>query len=230
MTNEPVRVRIVASNTLEWERAKELRDLGGTFAAYLGEPVEFIWTRPELAALAREAVEPMTGDTPVETLRPIRAQTQGMAAADMTYDAEGRPNWAAMWESFCELAFFGGPPHRGEDSAVRAIAEIPRVEETGGIDPINEIRRGIFLTTGLFSELSDLPGWLAISCKSSKQAAWMCACVVLENVEARLDDEGRLLVPASPSFTVKDQVKSVVTVVAKVNHYWEMHAMVYGLE
>ena len=45
-----------------------------------------------------------------------------------------------------------------------------------------------------------------------------------------MDEEGRLLVPASPSFTLKDQVKSVITVVAKVHHYWEMHAVVYGVE
>ena len=40
----------------------------------------------------------------------------------------------------------------------------------------------------------------------------------------------RLLVPAAPSFTLKDEVKSVITVVAKVHHYWEMHAVVYGIE
>ena len=45
-----------------------------------------------------------------------------------------------------------------------------------------------------------------------------------------VDEEGRLLVPASPSFTLKDQVKSVITVVAKVHHYWEIHAVVYGVE
>ena len=39
-----------------------------------------------------------------------------------------------------------------------------------------------------------------------------------------------MLVPAGPAFTLKDQVKSVVTVVAKVAHYWQMHATVYGLE
>ena len=230
MTNDEVRVRIIATNTLDWERTKDLRALGGSLAAFLGERVEFIWARPELAALARDAVEPMTGDAPVELLSPIRVQTQGMAAADLTMDADGRPNWSALWESFCELAYFGGPPHRGEDSMVRAIAEIPRVSAEGGFDPVAEIRRGVFLTTGMFSEPSEKPGWLAISCRSSKQAAWMCACIVLENVEARLDDDGRLLVPANPTFTLKDEVKSVITVVAKVNHYWEMHAMVYGIE
>ena len=230
MTNQPVRVRILAENTLDWERTKDLRALGESFAAYLGEPVEFIWVRPELAGLAREAVEPMTGDAPIETLRPVRVQTEGMAAASLVVDAEGRPDWGATWESFCELAFFGGPAHRGDDSRVRAIAEIPRVAVEQGFDPVAEIRRGVFLTTGMFSEPAEKPGWLAVSCRSLKQAAWMCACIVLEGVDARLDDEGRLLIPASPAFTLLDQVKSVITVMAKVNHYWEMHAMVYGLE
>ena len=58
MTNQPVRVRIIAENTLEWERTKDLRALGESFAAYLGEPVEFIWARPEVAALARDAAAP----------------------------------------------------------------------------------------------------------------------------------------------------------------------------
>jgi hypothetical protein len=30
-------------------------------------------------------------------------------------------------------------------------------------------------------------------------------------------------VPASPSYSLKDQVKSVITVVAKTNHYWQAH-------
>ena len=52
----------------------------------------------------------------------------------------------------------------------------------------------------------------------------MCATIILENVEAKFDEE-RLLVPASPSFTLKDEVKSVITVVAKTHHYWTAHAI-----
>ena len=174
----------------------------------------------------------MTGDEPVEVLLPLRVQTEGMAAGDMQYTDDGRPDWGAIWESFCELAYFGGPPHRGPDSAVVAppeAASIP-LPSPGEFDPIAEIRRGIYLTMGLFSEPAEQPGWLAISCRTRQQAAWMCACIILENVDARLDEQGRLLVPATADFTLKDQVKSVVTVVAKVAHYWQMHAAVYGLD
>ena len=223
-------VMVIADKDLPWERTRELRDLCQSFAAFLGEPVEFAYVRPELADLARLSVAPMTGDDPIEVLQPVRLQTEGMAAADMVVDDDGRPDWSAMWESFCELAYFGGPPHRGPDSMVRA----PRIEEIpspvpGEFDPIAEIRRGIYMTTGLFLEPAE-PGWLAITCRSRQQAAWMCACIILENVDARLDEDDRLLVPAGPDFTLKDQVKSVITVVAKVAHYWQMHAVVYGLD
>jgi sirohydrochlorin cobaltochelatase len=53
-------------------------------------------------------------------------------------------------------------------------------------------------------------------------AAWLCATIILENVEARSDEE-RLLVPADSSFALEDQVKSVITVVAKTHHYWSAH-------
>ncbi len=224
-------VMVIADKDVPWERTRELRDLCQTFAAFLGEPVEFAYVRPELADLARLSVAPMTGDDPIEVLQPLRVQTEGMAAGDMIVDDEGRPDWGAMWESFCELAYFGGPPHRGPDSMVVAparAAEIP-LPVPGEFDAIAEIRRGVYLTTGLFSEPAE-PGWLAISCRTRQQAAWMCACIILENVDARLDADDRLLVPASADFTLKDQVKSVITVVAKVAHYWQMHALVYGLE
>lgn len=53
-------------------------------------------------------------------------------------------------------------------------------------------------------------------------AAWLCATIVLENVEARFEEE-RLYLPAAQYFKLKDQVKSIVTVLAKTNHYWEAH-------
>lgn len=223
------RLVLIADRTLGFERTQDLRDLMQSFASYLGEPVEFVWTRPELVALARMSVEPEPSDDPVEVLQPVASKNVPMGAADIIYDANGRPDWGAIWQGFCELALFGGPSHRGEDSAIRAIADLGASAPDGEFDAIAEIRRGIFVTTGLFSEPSSQPGWLAITCRSPKQAAWMCACILLENVDARLDEEMRLLVPAHPSYTLKDQVKSVITVVAKVNHYWDQHALLAGI-
>jgi sirohydrochlorin cobaltochelatase len=50
----------------------------------------------------------------------------------------------------------------------------------------------------------------------------MCAAIILENVSARIEDD-RLLLPAGPGFGLKDEVKSIITVVAKTHHYWQAH-------
>jgi sirohydrochlorin cobaltochelatase len=141
-----------------------------------------------------------------------------MAAAPFVWRADGRPDWGAMWSSFCELALFGGPPHRGPDSALAAGASRPAGADT---DAVAEIRRGLLETTGLYSEPAGA-GWLAVTCESPKMAAWLCATIILENVAARCDEE-RLLVPADPGFALMDEVKSVITVVAKTHHYWTAH-------
>jgi hypothetical protein len=36
-------------------------------------------------------------------------------------------------------------------------------------------------------------------------------------------DDDRLRLPAGPGFTLKDEVKSIITVVAKTHHYWSAH-------
>ncbi len=75
--------------------------------------------------------------------------------------------------------------------------------------------------TGLATEPAG-PGWIAITCASARMAAWLCATIILENVDARAEG-ARLLVPAGPGFALEDQVKSVITVVAKTHHYWREH-------
>lgn len=42
------------------------------------------------------------------------------------------------------------------------------------------------------------------------------------NVDARSDGD-LLFVPGDNGFALKDQVKSIITVVAKANHYWQEH-------
>ena len=142
-----------------------------------------------------------------------------MSAAPFVYRDDGTPDWSTMWQGFCDLALYGGPPHRGEEDTLRARAEEP--VEAGDAKMLAEIRRGIYETTGLYSELAE-PGWLAVTCDSTKMAAWLCATIILENVEARCEGD-RLLVPASATFDLKNEVKSVITVVAKTVHYWQQH-------
>jgi hypothetical protein len=141
-----------------------------------------------------------------------------MASAPFVWRADGRPDWGAMWTSFCELALYGGPPQRGPESALRPARAEAADSETA---MLAEIRRGIFETTGLYAESSE-PGWLAVTCDSPAMAAWMCAAIILENIGARLEDD-RLLLPAGPGYKLDDEVKSLITVVAKTHHYWQAH-------
>jgi hypothetical protein len=144
-----------------------------------------------------------------------------MAPAPFRWLDDGRPDWGNMWQDFCELALFGGPPHRGEEQALRAgPAPAPAAEPASAVE---EIQRGILETTGLASTPTD-DGWLAVTCNSPKMAAWLCATILLENVDARCEGS-LLLVPASPDYALTDQVKSVVTVVAKTHHYWQAHVV-----
>jgi len=143
-----------------------------------------------------------------------------MAPAPFLWRKDGRPDWGNMWQGFCELALFGGPPHRGEAQALRVSLQPPR--DTMHSGAIEEIQRGIRETTGLTSEPAE-QGWLAVQCDSPKMAAWLCATILLENVDAKCDGD-RLFLPAAPSFVLTDQVKSVVTVLAKTHHYWRAHA------
>jgi len=143
-----------------------------------------------------------------------------MSAAPFVLRADGRPDWGAMWGSFCELALYGGPPHRGPDNPLRAPIE-PGEVVASDQPMLDEMRRGIWETTGLYAEPAG-PTWLAVTCESRTMAAWLCATIILENVEARVEED-RLLLPAGPGYRLKDEVKSIITVVAKTHHYWQAH-------
>jgi sirohydrochlorin cobaltochelatase len=141
-----------------------------------------------------------------------------MAAAPLRYSADGQVDWGNMWESFCALALDGGPPHRGT---------LLRPDE--GSDPaspayqagVAEIVRGIAEVSGLPAAAA-APGWVSVRCASPAMARWLSEAIACENVAAR--HEGALLfVPAGQRYTVKGEIKSVVTAVAKTTHYWREH-------
>ncbi len=200
----------VTAATMCHEWAQALSDV-------LELPVDFGRAEPEGIV---EAVERAEVRLRLATIAP--EPPQPMSSATFVYRADGRPDWSAMWQSFCELALFGGPPHRGEDTALRHLARAAATDAPA-FDPVEEIRRGIAETTDLDAAGDASDGWLTVTCDSPKMAAWMAASILLENVDARCDGT-RLQVPASPAFRLEDEVKSVVTVVAKVHHYWVQHA------
>lgn len=209
---------VLAHDGFPEEQLTDVLELCRSFAGFIGEPVAFgrAPSRPLHETL--DALAGSQGAWEFDFVSPATGKAATMSSADFVYKDDGSPDWGAMWSGFCELALYGGPPHRGEDTALAARVDGPPTAE---IDAIREIRRGIFETTGLFSERY-APGWLGVSCHSPRMAAWLAASIILENVEARFDGE-LLLVPAHESFTLKNEVKSVITVVAKTNHYWQAH-------
>jgi sirohydrochlorin cobaltochelatase len=146
-----------------------------------------------------------------------------MSSAPFVWQADGRPAWGAMWTSFCELALYGGPPQRGPESALRWVPS-PGAHSDRAM--LAEMRRGIWETTGLYAEPAG-PGRLAVTCDSPAMAEWMRGAIVLENIEAWVEDD-RLLLPAGPDYRLEDEVKSLVTVVAKTHHYWRAHLVGAG--
>jgi sirohydrochlorin cobaltochelatase len=142
---------------------------------------------------------------------------QSMSSAPFVWRPDGRPDWGSMWTTFCELALFGGPPQRGPESALRAQAPGGAADDA----MLAEMRRGIWETTGLYAESSE-PGRIVVSCDSPEMAQWMAAAIALENVEARAEDD-RIVLPAGPGYRIDDEVKSIITVVAKTHHYWQAH-------
>lgn len=141
-----------------------------------------------------------------------------MAAAPIKYTGDGTVDWGNMWDSFCVLAREGGPAHRptllearpdedGTSAAYRSAAA--------------EICRAVPLVSGLHA-VSASPGWIAIDCPSAEAAQWLAESMIAEGVTARAE-AAMLLVPCSADFTLKGEIKSVVTAVAKTTHYYADH-------
>jgi hypothetical protein len=213
------RLVLVADADLPAAVRQACTDLAAVLASQVGMPVTVATVpvsyldaledslRRDAAALRREYV-------PATRLDPAAPMT----SAPFLWRPDGRPDWGGMWTTFCELALYGGPPQRGPESPLRASA---RAAGDSDAEMLAEMRRGIWETTGLYTESVE-PGWISITCDSPTMAAWMCAAIILENVGARVDDD-RLVLPAGPDYRLKDEVKSIITVVAKTHHYWQAH-------
>ncbi|MDZ4719700.1 MAG: hypothetical protein SH847_14715 [Roseiflexaceae bacterium] len=141
-----------------------------------------------------------------------------MAAAAMQYNPDGSVAWDDMWDSFCELAQDGGPPHRDTmlEPDETADPENPHYQAI-----MAEIIRGIELVSGLRARPAT-PGWIAVSCDQPGMARWLCDAINEEHVRARCAGS-TLFVPAGPDYTLKGEIKNVVTAIAKTTHYWGDH-------
>ena len=63
----------------------------------------------------------------------------------------------------------------------------------------------------------------ALECESEEMALWLLRAIIVENVMVRREDT-MLWFPAGPNFRLEREIKNVITVVAKTNHYWQEHA------
>jgi hypothetical protein len=148
-------------------------------------------------------------------------QPVSMGSAGLKYGPDGTVLWNEMWESFCDLAMAGGPPHKGAllapGDAVGIEAARPQYEKV-----VAEICRGVGLVTGLTAAPAPDPGWVRVECTDDAMAQWLQRAIVMENVAARRDGL-TLDLPASPAFRIEKEIKNVITVVAKTCHYWMDH-------
>lgn len=180
---------------------------------------------PHSHAYSREEFEP---EGVRSSILPPRYQNgeeisaEPMGAADLKYNAEGLVAWDEMWGDFCDLALAGGPPHRG--TLLEPV--MPGVATSNADDyekVLQELERGIKLVTGLPTQRSSVPGWIGMVCDSETMALWLLRAIIVENVSVRR--EGQLLFfPASAAFQLGGEIKNIITVIAKTNHYWQEHA------
>jgi sirohydrochlorin cobaltochelatase len=144
-----------------------------------------------------------------------------MRSAPLVYDSEGKVAWDEIWETFCDLAMAGGPPHKGTLLAPGDPAAIAAQRERYD-DVATEACRGVMMAAQLPADPSPDAGWIRVECLSPAMAAWLLRAVVMENVAARA--EGTLLdLPVGPAYRLEKEIKNVVTVITKTSHYWLDH-------
>ena len=150
--------------------------------------------------------------------QPAENKAAPMASAPMQYTDDGTVDWGNMWQSFCVLAIEGGPAHR--DTLLKPETDID-INSEGYRTAQDEIIRGIYLVSGLKARPHS-PGWIAVQCDNDNMAQWLSTAGIQENVEVK--SQGNvLLVPCGAHYTVKGEIKNVITVVAKTTHYWADH-------
>ncbi len=78
------------------------------------------------------------------------------------------------------------------------------------------------MVTDLYAEASPVPGWIRVNCLNRGTADWLLRAITTENVAVR--GEGlELDLPAGPAYRLEKEIKNVITVMAKTNHYWFGH-------
>lgn len=162
------------------------------------------------------AILPQEYQDSYEDVRPV-----SMGSAGLKYGADGKVEWDRIWDTFCDLAMAGGPPHKGTllkpGSSAEITAQPDRYNEV-----VEEIRRGVSLVADLDSERAGDSGWVRVQCNDEVMSGWLLRAVTMENIAARAEGVG-LFLPAGPGYRVEKEIKNVITVIAKTCHYWLDH-------
>jgi hypothetical protein len=148
-------------------------------------------------------------------------QPTPMGSAGLQFDADGRVAWNEIWDSFCDLAMAGGPPHKGKLLEPGTSSDIDAAPYRQAA-VVQEICRGVRMVTGLETETSPVPGWIRVRTLGTGMAGWLLRAIVMENVAVRAEGVA-LDLPAAPAFRLEKEIKNVVTVIAKTCHYWMGH-------
>jgi sirohydrochlorin cobaltochelatase len=165
--------------------------------------------------------EPAVDDLLPPRYRGRSASAVPMRSAPLRHDAEGRVAWDTVWQSFCDLALAGGPPHRGT-LLEPALREEVQTEPSAYARVVAEIARALALVTRLPVVTDGAPGWVGLVCPEEEMAIWMLRAITVENVSVRREG-ATLFLPAGPAYRVEKEIKNVVTAVAKTHHYWTEH-------
>lgn len=143
-----------------------------------------------------------------------------MPSAPMVYNDDGSVAWGDMWDSYCVLAIDGGPPHRETTLTIDETQDASsQNHKYHGV--MAEIQRGIELVSGLASQAGP-PGAIAMEAGHAGYAKWLITAINEENVEARRDGT-KVLLPCAEHYTLKGEIKNVITAVAKTTHYYGEH-------
>ena len=165
-------------------------------------------------------------ETQMAAMLPPRYQEQAaspapMRSAGLVYDDAGGVAWNQMWGSFCDLALAGGPTHRGTLLEPPTADEV-RAEPEAYEKVVAELERAVPLVTGLETVKSAHSGWVGVRCRDEAMAIWLLRAIVVENVLVRRQGSV-LFLPAGPEYRLEQEIKNVVTALAKTHHYFTEH-------
>lgn len=151
-----------------------------------------------------------------ESVQPV-----SMGSAGLKFAPDGSVAWDEIWQTFCDLAMAGGPPHKGALLGPGSAGEIAANRQQYDA-AVEEICRGIWMAADLPAQPDTHPGWVRVQCHSATMADWLTRAIVMENVAARSSGV-MLFLPAAPHFRIEKEIKNVITVIAKTAHYWMGH-------